>query len=90
MAPAVAEKPARPLSAPANVAEQALAELRRKVEDRAEYVGPSFATETRAIHDGTAPDRPIWGEARADEARRLVEDGLPVAPLPFRPKGRVN
>jgi hypothetical protein len=79
----------RPLSAPASPAEQALAELRRRIEANSDYVGRDFAAEARAIHDGDAPQRSIYGEARADEARALVEDGIPVAPLPFRP-GRKN
>lgn len=79
--PAAAD--ARPLSEPATALERALAELRRKVEATAENVGPNFAHEARRIHAGDAPERPIWGEARPAEARALVEDGIPVAPLPF-------
>ncbi|MFV0514516.1 MAG: DUF1178 family protein [Jhaorihella sp.] len=81
---------AGPLSAPAGPAEQALAELRKRVEQNSDYVGRKFAAEARAIHDGTAPERAIWGEARADEARALVEDGVPVAPLPFMPSRKTN
>jgi hypothetical protein len=65
--------------------EKALAELRRAVEENSEYVGLSFAAEARAIHDGDAPERPIWGEAKPAEAKALIEDGIPVAPLPFLP-----
>ncbi|MBI1418980.1 MAG: DUF1178 family protein [Limimaricola sp.] len=92
MAPSVAPEtaPQRPLSAPASPAEQALAELRRRVEAEADYVGDSFVTEARAIAGGDAPDRPIWGEARADEARALAAEGIPVAPLPFTPRRRSN
>ena len=80
----------RPLDAPATDLEQALAALRRQVEDNSEYVGMNFALEARAIHDGDAPARSIYGEARADEARKLIEDGVPVAPLPFVPARRTN
>lgn len=80
----------KPLSQPASPAEQALAELRRRVEKDADYVGRKFAREARAMHDGDAPARPIWGEARADEARALIEDGVPVAPLPFTPSRKTN
>lgn len=82
--------PAGPLSAPASPAEQALAEIRRKVEENSDYVGDSFASEVRAIQDGEAPDRPIWGEARLPEAKALIEEGAPVAPLPFMPPRKVN
>lgn len=88
MAPAVAEK--RPLTAPRNPAEAALEALRRKVEESSDYVGLSFAEEARAMHEGKRPARAIHGEARPEEARRLIEDGVPVAPLPFRPRQKAN
>ncbi|SIT78804.1 DUF1178 family protein [Pontibaca methylaminivorans] len=89
MAPRVSTAPAareieRPLSEPANEREKALAELRRRVEENADYVGLSFAAEARAIHEGSAPSRAIYGEARPDDARQLIEDGVEIAPLPFR------
>lgn len=94
MAPAVvaaAPEPAPgPLTQPASPAEQALAELRRRIEAESEYVGLSFAAEARAMHAGERPERSIWGEARPDEARALIEDGVPVAPLPFLPKRQAN
>lgn len=90
MAPSVApDKPER-LNAPRNKAERALSELRKEIEANSDYVGLSFAAEARAMHEGRAPERPIHGEARPDEARKLLEDGIPVAPLPFLPKSRQN
>ena len=73
-----------PLSAPASAAEQAIKALRRKVEATADNVGKDFATEARAIHNGEAPQRAIFGEARLDEAKSLIEDGVEVLPLPWR------
>lgn len=78
------------LTAPPTAAEQAMAELRQKIEAKADYVGPRFAQEARDMHDGTTPERAIYGEARADEARRLVEDGIPILPLPFAPRRKSN
>ena len=78
------------LTAPASPAEQALAEMRRKIEENSDYVGLNFAREARDIHDGLAPERAIYGEARPEEARKLLEDGVPVAPLPFRPSRKSN
>jgi hypothetical protein len=90
MAPSVAssgteaqEEPVPTLSAPRSPAEQAMAELRRRIEARSENVGRDFAAEARRIHEGTSPERPIIGEAKPSEARALVEDGIPVAPLPW-------
>jgi hypothetical protein len=83
MAPAVRGEAAdRPLATPASEAERKLRALREKIEREADYVGPSFAAEARSMHEGDTPFRPIWGEARIDEAKSLVEDGVPVAPLP--------
>lgn len=84
------ETPERPLSQPATAAEQALAELRRKVEETSDYVGQNFASEARAMHQGEAPERPIYGEAKAEDARALIEEGVPVAPLPFMPNRKTN
>ena len=96
MAPAVATAqaetaPAKPdLSAPASPLEEAIAALRRQIEEKSEYVGMNFAAEARRIHGGEAPERAIHGEARPDEARKLLEDGVPVAPLPFLPARKAN
>ncbi len=48
----------------------------------AEDVGENFAREARAIHEGRSPDRPIVGAASLGEARALVEDDIPVSPVP--------
>jgi hypothetical protein len=90
MAPSVgAAAPEPDLRAPASPAEQALADLKRRIEATADDVGRDFAAEARRIHDGLAPERPIIGEARPSEARALLEDGIPVAPLPW-PTRRTN
>ena len=90
MAPRVAPARSRvqeqadgPLSAPASPAEQAMAEIRRQIEANAEDVGDDFAAEARAIHDGTKPERSIIGRAKPEEASSLIEDGVPVVPLPW-------
>jgi len=82
--------PTPPLSAPASPAEQALADLKKHVEANSDYVGESFAKEARAMHDGDAPERAIYGEAKPEEAKALIEDGIPVTPLPFRPGRKSN
>lgn len=82
-APALTAPPK--LSEPATEQERALAALRKEVEANSEYVGESFADEARAMHLGDAPERAIHGEAKLDEAKQLIDDGVPVVPLPFRP-----
>ena len=92
MAPSVRSARSRGagLQAPGNEKEAALAALRRRIEENSDYVGLNFAAEARAMHDGDAPARPIYGEAQIDDARRLLEDGVPVAPLPFMPVRKMN
>ena len=96
MAPSVPRRDAKPdtdataLQTPATEAEQAIAALRREIEANSEYVGLNFAAEARRMHLGDSPERAIYGEARADEARKLLEDGVPVAPLPFLPTRKAN
>ena len=70
--------------------EAAAAKLRRLVEENSHYVGGDFVNEARAIHDGTAPERSIYGEAAPEQARKLLEEGILVAPLPFIPARKSN
>ena len=88
MAPSVATRD--DLAKPQTPREAMLAAMRRHVEENSDYVGLSFAAEARKIHAGDAPERNIWGEAKPDEAKALLEEGIPVAPLPFIPKRSAN
>lgn len=93
MAPRVStarSKADKPLSAPQNPTEQALKDMRRKVEENSEDVGMSFAKEARAMHDGDTPERSIYGQAKPEEAKKLIDDGVPVMPLPFMPTRKTN
>jgi hypothetical protein len=84
-------EPERPLSAPpTHPAEQMLRALKEHVEKTSTYVGGNFAREARAMHLGEVPEKPIHGEANAAEAKALLEDGVPVLPLPVLPKDRAN
>ncbi|OCX65929.1 hypothetical protein BFP70_07320 [Thioclava sp. SK-1] len=74
---------AKPLSAPQNAMETAFAQLRKHIESSSENVGSDFAKQARAMHEGSAPERAIHGEAKLDDARALLEDGVPIMPLPF-------
>ncbi len=95
-AKAAATPPAAPASAelpvpaePAQV-DPRLVAMRKHVEANSEYVGMKFATEARKMHEGEAPHRAIYGEAKLEEAKKLLEDGIPVAPLPFTPTRKTN
>jgi hypothetical protein len=61
----------------------ALAKAQAKALEGSEHVGKRFAAEARAIHDGESPERQIHGQATRAEAKALIEDGVPVLPLPL-------
>lgn len=70
--------------------EQAIAALKKQVEANSDYVGKNFAREARNMYLGDTPQRAIHGEARPEEAKALIEDGVPVLPLPFLPSRKTN
>ena len=93
MAPAVAgTKGAAPSPEMQAMMMEAATRVRKHVEENFEHVGDRFAREARDIHEGVSPDRGIYGEATPREVRELVEDGIPVAPVPGapRPKPQLN
>lgn len=85
-----AQPKAGPLSAPTSDLEKAIVQMKKQIEANSDYVGMNFAKEARAMHDGDAPERSIYGEAKPEEAKALLEDGIPVTPLPFRPGRKTN
>ena len=86
MSPSVSTSEKRP----AEGVEEKLKAFRKEVESKADYVGRDFAREAREIHEGVQPERSIYGETTPQEARSLVEDGVPVLPLPFTPRRKQN
>jgi len=69
---------------------EAMGRVRDHVETHFDYVGDSFASEARAIHEGVSEERGIYGEASPAEVKALVEDGVPVAPLPPAPPKKTD
>ena len=62
--------------------EVAAAKVRKHIKDTHTYVGGDFAKVARDIHEGRAETAPVYGEATREEARELLEDGIPALPLP--------
>lgn len=63
-------------------------ELHRKLTENSTDVGDRFVTEARDMQSGDAPLRPIHGRASLEDARALLEEGVPVLPLPTLPDER--
>jgi hypothetical protein len=47
-----------------------------------EDVGDQFPSEARRIHANEAPQRSIKGNASGEELKSLIDDGIPVLPVP--------
>ncbi|MBB4097060.1 DUF1178 family protein [Sphingomonas kyeonggiensis] len=60
-----------------------LAALQARALEGSQWVGTGFADKARAMHLGEAPAAPIHGQTSAAEAKALIEEGVPVAPLPL-------
>ena len=85
LAPAVPSKTkSLPVAAPSQVT---LNEFIDHVLKNSEDVGTQFAAEARRIHREEAPVRSIRGVASREETEELLEEGVPVMPLPIPPQG---
>ena len=59
----------------------------RKVAENTEDVGARFTEEARRMHYGEVDERAIRGQASAEQARELLEEGIGVLPLFLREGG---
>ncbi len=92
--PAPTVEPAAPMAVSGAVAGERmpghvramLQRLRAEVERSCDYVGEDFAEEARRIHSGESAARGIYGEATAEEADSLAEDGIEIARVPWVPR----
>lgn len=92
MAPSLARRPDAGPAASPDVPElsggmpaevrKALRAYRQQILSQSENVGMAFFDEARRMHRGEAPARAVHGEASAEQARALIEEGVAVAPIP--------
>ncbi len=98
---AAAQEPAAPASTevstgpstPLMMAQEAelrakIKELRDHVTKNADDVGEKFPDEARKMHYGEIDHRPIYGQAKPEEAKELIEEGVQILPLPSLPDER--
>ncbi len=76
-------EPARPMP---DQMRAVLARIRTEIEARCEYVGPRFASVVRRMAESDKPARSVYGEATAEEAAALADDGIEVACIPWVPR----
>jgi hypothetical protein len=65
-----------------------LKELRDHLTKNADNVGRKFPDEARKMHYGETEHRSIYGEASAEEAKEMHEEGIEFHPLPVLPDER--
>jgi len=79
-------RPSAPTPPPAQDASAGLpAELLAKLREvvkQTENVGTRFPEEARRIHYEEVPARPIRGQASADDAKALQDEGIEFSPVP--------
>ena len=66
----------------------AMRKIRDHVTENADYVGEKFPEEARKIHYGESEERGIIGQAKPDEVKSLVDEGVSIAPLPDLPEDK--
>jgi hypothetical protein len=62
--------------------------LREHLQRNAEHVGGEFTRLAREMHYGEIERRSIYGDAKPEEVRSLLEEGVEVQPLPLLPEER--
>ena len=63
---------------------------RKLIEGNFDYVGDKFTEEAKKIIYGETKERPIYGEATAEETKELAEEEISVVPLPWAPTKKTN
>jgi hypothetical protein len=69
-----------------------LAAMQAEMLKDSRWVGDKFAETARAMHSGEIAPEQVHGQATLQQAKLLVDDGVPVAPLPLpvTPPTQVN
>jgi hypothetical protein len=69
-----------------------VAALQAEILKDSRWVGDKFAETARAMHNGEVERAQVHGQATLEQAKSLLDDGVPVAPLPLpvRPPNQLN
>ena len=69
-----------------------LAAIQAEMLKDSRWVGDRFADTARAMHLGEIEQAQVHGSATLEQAKSLVEEGIPIAPLPLpvTPPAQVN
>ena len=56
--------------------------IRQEIAENCDDVGDAFPDEARAMFYGEKPARGIYGKATPQQAKDMLDDGIPALPLP--------
>jgi hypothetical protein len=84
-AEAAAQQPVALLSEKERETRKLVQALHDHVKKNAEHVGDKFPKLARQMHYEEIKPRSIYGEAKAEEVRELIEEGVEIAALPPLP-----
>ena len=65
------------------VLSKSLKKFKKFIENNTEDVGKNFAEEAKKIYYGEAKSRAIRGETTREQTEELLEEGVPIATLPW-------
>jgi hypothetical protein len=76
----------------AGTALERLAQIQAEMLKDSRWIGDQFPDTARAMHSGETEPQLVHGSATPEQAKALIEDGVPVAPLPLPavPPDQVN
>ena len=77
----IAKAPMAPMVPKTGLTE--LASLQAELLRNSRWVGNEFADTARSMHLGEIETELVHGQASIEQARTLVEEGVPIAPLPL-------
>ena len=90
VAPNVGKKSNSRISKNKKTIASSIKKIKKIVEENFEYVGDKFTDEAKKIKYGETADRPIYGEATADQTKELIDEDISVTPLPFQSNKKNN
>ena len=71
------------LQKPFSKYEETLQKMKKEIEKNSEYVGKKFVEQARLMYQSDTKKKSIHGEASLKEAKELIDEGIPVLPLPW-------
>ena len=90
MSPNVSKKSNAKISKQKKTMINNIKKYKKIIEKNFDYVGDDFTEEAKKIKYGETKDRPIYGEASIEQTKELIEEEIPVVPLPWTSTKKTN